>query len=70
MDGLEFIVQALAEGLIHPFLKSIGTLLRWPFLFRKHTLKEIYKKPWNTRIGGIVIGVVIGVLVYFRYYVR
>ena len=66
MDGLEFIVQALGEGLIHPFLKSIGALLRWPILFRKYSLKEIYKKPWNTRIGGIVLGVVIGVLLYYR----
>lgn len=70
MDGLEFIVQVLGEGLIHPFLKSIGTLLRWPFLFRKYSLKEIYKKPWNTRIGVIVLAVVIGVLVYYRYYAR
>jgi hypothetical protein len=34
MDGLEFIAQALGKGLIQPFLKSIGTLLRWPFLYR------------------------------------
>ena len=66
MDGLEFIVQALGEGFIHPFLKSIGALLRWPFLFRKYSLKEIYKKPWNGRIGGIVLGVVIGFLLYYR----
>lgn len=53
MDGLEFIAQALGDGLIHTILKSIGALLRWPFLFRKYSLKEIYKKPWNTRIGGL-----------------
>ena len=66
MDGLEFIVQALGDGMIRPLLKSIGALLRWPFLFRKYSLKEIYKKPWNTRIGGIVIAAVIGVMVYYR----
>jgi hypothetical protein len=68
MDGLEFIVQALGEGLIHPFLKSIGTLLRWPFLFRKYTLKEIYKKPWNTRIGGIAVAVLVCLLLIYKYY--
>jgi len=53
MDGLEFIVQALGEGLIHPFLKSIGALLRWPFLFTKYSLKEIYKNLGIRGLGGL-----------------
>jgi hypothetical protein len=50
MDGLEFIAQAFGEGLIHPFLKSIGALLRWPFLFRNIALGRFTK---NQGMGGL-----------------
>jgi len=59
MDGLEFIAQAFGEGLIHPFLKSIGTLLRWPFLFRNIALGRFTK---NQGMGGLGCGGIINMI--------
>ena len=53
MAGLEFIVQALGEGLIHPFLKSIGALLRWPFYLENTVLKKSIKNLGTQGLGGL-----------------
>jgi hypothetical protein len=53
--AFELIVEILFRKVISPFFRIIGALTIWFFIFGRLPLKTIYEKDNNTRVGVIVL---------------
>lgn len=52
---IETFFEILFQTIIWTFIKGIGASIRWIFLQRKYSFKEILSQNWNGRIGLLVI---------------
>ena len=56
IDILDAIfLELLYEKITLPFLKFIGSVIRWIFTFWKFSYSEIKEKEYNSLIGGIIV---------------
>lgn len=51
MGIIEGLIEGLFQEVIWGTIKRIGSIIRWIFLFRKYSYKDVYKQDWNGRIG-------------------
>ena len=58
---MEEIFHGIFEVVFVKTLKYIGASLRWIISFNKYSFKEILDKDGNTRIGFIVLIIIIGI---------
>ncbi len=63
----EFIGQLIFDSLLQS-VKHIGASIKWIFLRKKFSYKEILKQNWNNRIGLLFIIFVIATVMYFTSY--
>ena len=63
----QVFVKIIFNKIINPFLKILGSLIRWIIYLGKIHFKDIMKKDSNTRIGFItvIVSVFILMLIFF-----
>ena len=70
---IEFIGEIIATFFELYFLrifKYFGAALRWPFLFKKFTFRELLTHPWNIPIGMTVFALLFWFFVFELDYSR
>jgi len=59
----DFLAQIFQELIIQN-LNYVGASIKWIFLRKKYSFKELLDQNWNTRIGALVIVALIALIVY------
>ncbi|WP_196887977.1 hypothetical protein [Aureivirga sp. CE67] len=58
---INFIVNIVYHGII----RRTGASIRWLFLKKKYSFKEILEQDWNGRIGFICIAIIVYLFFHF-----
>lgn len=64
---MDFIFEILAEVFIYGICILPGAFIRWLFLFRKQTFRELLKQDGYTNgvIGFLTIGLITSIVITF-----
>ena len=64
---IEFITDFFGEVILGG-VKNIGAWVRYLFLSKKYSFKEVLQQDWNNRIGFLVLSILIGVAILLFFY--
>jgi hypothetical protein len=63
MSLVEGFLETFFQDVIWASLKRLGSAVRWIFLKRKYSYKDIYRQDWNGRVGVITICLIIFIII-------
>lgn len=57
------IIATIIQDFIIFNLNYLGAAIKWLFLRKKYTYKELLKQDWNTRIGALTFIILISLVI-------
>jgi hypothetical protein len=58
-DFITTFFQEVTKG----YIPKLGASIRWIFLRKRYSFEELLKQNWNNRIGILMIGIIVGVII-------
>lgn len=61
---LDELLQTLFGEILMGFIRHVGAIVRWLFLGKKYSYREIRKQDWNARVGILMVLAAVGVTIF------